>query len=174
MRRQVPSVPYVEAQHKGSKQRPTAIVLSLSCTTSDKGAALGLANRFHKLNSPADSYHYFVDEASIFRGLFDNVAAYSSPFRSIDVHLAAQPTQNPLMWLEGDRANVLELAAELVADLMWAYKIKLRYLEGEGQSRWLKRKWRRRGGLILEIPGGWPKDEFLIKVNAYLAGKSLS
>lgn len=158
-----PNVPYVEAHNQGSKQRPTAIVLDMSSTTSDKGAALGIANRLHKTNAPANSYHYMVDEAETYRGVWDNVSAYYAPHRSIDILLCAQPQLHADYWEEDSAsARALLRTAELVAKLSLIHKIPLRYLEAEAAERWHKHKWRMYGGIIVNFPGEWPSGTFLL------------
>lgn len=167
-----PNVPFVEARHTGSKQKPTAIVLDLSMTTSDKGAALGIATRLHKRNAPANSYHYIVDEAQIYRGVWDNVAAHNSPYRAIDILICAQPHERVAMWEDATAKSVLTRAAELVADLILTYKIKPRYLSEVGEMHWKKHRTRRRGGIIIRVPGEWPSRSFLTDVKTHLVMKT--
>lgn len=162
---QAPNVPFVEAYNKGSKHKPTAIVLTLSSTTSDKGAALGIANRLHLSNAPANSYHYMVDEAETYRGVWDRVAAYNAPYRSIDILVCAEPTMNVKEWALKPRSDVLLRTAKLVANLSLSYRIRPRILDEEAEKRWLSHKSSRRGGIILNFVGEFPHDPFLTDVD---------
>lgn len=163
---QPPNVPYVEAHHQGSKQRPTAIVLSLSSTTSDKGAALGIASRLHKSNAPTNSYHYMVDSAETYRGVWDVVAAYNSPYRSLDILLCAEPVEQASRWLSAGHSDTLYRAVDLVARLSLIHKIPVRILHGSAENKWEHRKWRMHGGILLRVQGEFPEDAFIRLVNA--------
>lgn len=160
-RHKLPSIPLVEARHVGKKQRPTAIVLKLSFTTSDKGAALGIASFLHQKNSPEVSHHYIVDNEMTYMCLPGRTAAYGSPRQSISVLVCAEPHEIEAMWEDAIAKPVIYRAASLVATLMLHYKIRPRYLTGEAEEKWLKHKWRRRGGIIVQIPGTWPYESFL-------------
>ena len=164
----VPKPPYVQAYHTNEKHKPTAIVLSLSWTTSDKKAALGIANRLHKGNAPVNSYHYMVDEAETYRGVWDHLGAASTPHGAIDILLCGQPQEYAEDWLKTSGLKVLERTSDLVSDLILAHKIRPVLIEEEAKDRWLSRRWRRRGGIIDHIPGEWPigmfMDDVLLKV----------
>ena len=166
-----PNVPFVEAALVGSKQRPTAIVIELSMTTSDEGAALGFATNLHRPNGVTRSFHYMLDEAKTYRGVWDNLAAYNIPHRAIGVLMCAQPVENVELWEESSHFPVLERTAKLVAQLCLAYKIKPRYLMSADEARWKKRKNRRRGGIIVRVPGEWASSAFLILVKAHMLEK---
>lgn len=169
---QAPNPPYVEAYNVGDKQKPTAIKLTMGFTTSDKGAALGVANRLHLSSAPPESYHYMVDEAEIYQGVWDRFAAYHTPYRAIDVLVCADPVENVKIWSTSGYRDVLHRTSELVAELCLAYKIPARYIDGEDFARWQNRKTRRRGGIILGTIGEWPKDQFIIDVEAQTVIKS--
>lgn len=165
------NIPFVEAQHVGGKQKPTAIVISLSMTTSEKGAALGIANYQHRFDSPRKSAHYVVDEAVTYCCIPDNVAAYGNPHRTINVQICAQPHEDVPLWENGTAAPVMHRAAVLVADLMVLYKIRPKNLRGSSEERWFKHRWRRRGGLIIKVTGTWPYEVFLDDVKAEIAAR---
>ena len=157
----------------GGHQKPTAIVLSLSSTTSDEGAALGIASNLHKSNAPLNSYHYIVDEAKTYRCIPQDVAAYSSYRNALDILICAQPHEEVAMWEDATATKVMHRTADLVADLMLAYKIRARYLDTEAEQKWVKHKWRRRGGLIVHAIGTWPYQAFLDDVKAQMLVKTL-
>lgn len=170
---QAPIVPYVEAYLSGTKQKPTAITLDLSETTSEKGAALGIANRLHASTSPSRSYHYTVDEAETYQGVWDHVASFGNPYRAISVLLCADVREEDDMWAEPMANSAMHNAAKLIAKLVLTYKIRPRYLEGKARVRWLKRRSRRRGGIMLRIPGAWSREEFLDDIRACITVYSL-
>lgn len=163
---QTPNVPFVQANFVGDKHRPTALIIDLSETTSEKGAALGIANRLHKRNSPAKSHHYIVDEAETYRGVWDNHAAYNSPHRAISVLVCAQPVENVDMWEDSSSRPVLERTVDLVAKLLLAHKIRPRYLDADGETHWRKHRFRHRGGILINVRGAWPYEAFLSDVRS--------
>jgi hypothetical protein len=167
----LPVVPFVEARHIGSSQKPTAIVLNLSSTTSDKGAALGIANYHHSVNAPLVSHHYIVDEAETYRCVPDNVAAYQSPYRSLSILICAQPSESISFWESAFPRRVLYRSASLVADLMLTHKIRSRYLDEGLERKWMRHKWSSRGGLIVQVMGKWPYEMFLWDVRRNLEAK---
>lgn len=168
----VPNYPFVQAKHVGDTQRPTAIVLSLSNTTSDRGSALAIANYHHGPVAPRKSYHYIVDEGKTYRCVPVNVAAYGNPYRAINVHICAQPHESVPMWEDGSATTVMYRAADLIADLMLAYRIPARNLTGAAEEKWRKHRWRRRGGLIVHVEGAWPYTSFLGDVKARMTIKT--
>lgn len=160
-----PSVPFVQARHVNLKHKPTAIILSLSWTTSEKKAALGVANNLHKRNAPVRSYHYMVDEAETYRGVWDNQGAASSHHGALSVLLCAEPKEEILDWMDESSSKVLDRASSLVADLVLAHKIRSLYLDENELDRWLRRRRRSRGGIIDQIPGQWPFGSFIADVD---------
>lgn len=168
-----PVVPFVQARHVGVKQKPTAIVLSLSCTTSDKGSALGIANYHHRADAPLKSYHYILDEADTYRCIPGDVAAYGNPYKAINVLICAQPHEYVPLWEDATASKVMQRAADLVADLMLVYKIPKRNLVGEAQKKWFEHRWRRRGGLIVQTIGTWPFESFIEDVKGLTTIKTM-
>ena len=161
-------VPYVEARFVGAKHRPTAIVLDLSMTTSAKGAALGVAMNRHSRTSPLDSYHYMVDSVETYRGVWDDRAAYGCPAGAINVLVCAQPKVRAGQWETAASKPVIFRTADLVARLCSEHKIRPRYIDDSDLDRWSRRRWRRRGGIIVRAPGAWPRDPFLKEVLSQL------
>jgi hypothetical protein len=169
MKHKAPNVPYVQARHIGGKQKPTAIVISLSSTTSDAGSALAIAKHQHGRVAPTVSHHYILDEAKTYRGVPDSRAAYSNPYRSLSVYICAQPHEYVPLFEDGVAAPVLNRAADVVADLVLAHKIKLRYIDPS--EKWNKRRWRRNGGIIIRAIGTWPYESFLHDVESRVEQK---
>lgn len=166
-----PKVPFVQARHVGPHHKPTAIALSLSCTTSDKGSALGIANYHHRPSAPLKSWHYILDEETTYRCVPTSVAAYGNPYGAIAVHICAEPHEYVPLWEDGSASRVMYRAADLVADLCLAHKIEVQYLDSAGEARWRKRRTRRRGGLIVQAVGTWPYQGFLNDVRSQVALK---
>lgn len=169
----VPNYPYVQARNVGGKHRPTAIVLSLSDTTSDKGAALAIASYHNSAVAPHKSYHYVVDDDHIYRCVPLDVAAYGNPYKAIAVHICAQPHETLPLWENGSAKKVLYRTADLVADLMLTYRIPARNLTGAAEDKWFKHRWRRNGGLIVRAAGVWPHTSFLDDVKAQMVIKTM-
>ena len=71
-----------------------------------------------------------------------------------------------IFWNEDEHRLVLRNAAQLVAELSLAHKIKVRYLDQEGLERWGRFRSRSRGGIYIYEPSGFPFDAFLNEVNA--------
>ena len=167
--RELTHIPLVEAHYVGGKQRPTAIVLSLSETTSDKGAALGIASYHHKANSPKRSHHFIIDEATTYRCVSASKTAVGLPRGALSVHVCAELHEYVPLWEEGTASLVMYRAATLVAELCKTYKIRPVYLDADQYKRWTRHPWRHRGGIYVDVRGTWPSQGFLDDVNAKLA-----
>lgn len=172
-RHALPPIPLVEARNIGPKQKPTAIHLTISQTTSDKGAALGVASYLHSFNAPARSHHFVVDEAITYRCVPTSHAAASFPYRSLSVHICAQPHEEWPMWEDATATRVMHRAADLVADLCLTHKIKPRYLDEGGLARWTKHRWRMNGGIMVRVLGTWPYEAFLGDVKSQMVIKTM-
>lgn len=170
-----PSVPYVQALHQGGKQKPTAIILRPSFTNSKEGAALAVAQYWHRSESFWDAGHYTVDEDKRFRCVRDNVIAGKDDSGKGEIRIAmcADPVSQTTFWGEDEHRFVLRNTAELVAELGLAYKLRLDYLDEEGLARWRKRKTRRRGGIYVHEPtSGFPRQAFLDEVRTQYSLKT--
>lgn len=157
-----PVVPFVQAHNVGGKQRPTAIVLRSSWTTSEKGAALGIANRLHQRNAPNESYHYVVDEATTYRCIDERRISYygaQNPRGAISINVCSQPVDKAVYWDDLDHAPVLDRTVDLVAQLALTYKIPLQYVD---VPHWIRRK----SGIMIQVAGAWPSEQFLNNVKA--------
>lgn len=167
----LPAIPFVEANRVGGSQKPTAIVLKISSTTSVKGAALGVAQYHHQPRGPMVSFHYIVDNETTYQCVPIQTASYANPHHAISVLICAEPHEDEAMWEDATAKPVLHRAAMLVADLMLTYKIRPRYLRDEVEDKWVKYKWRRRGGLLVRVPGAWPYESFLADVRSQMVLK---
>lgn len=163
-----PLAPYVEAHYQGGTQKPTAIILRPSFTNSEEGAALAVAQYWHKSSSFWDAGHYTVDRTRRFRCVRDNVIAGMDKTArgELRVAICADPMSGQVFWNEDEHRLVLRNTAALVAELTLAYKIKVRYLDQEGLDRWEKFRTRRRGGIYVYEQSGFPFQAFIDEVNA--------
>jgi hypothetical protein len=157
-------IPFVEARNSGPRQKPTAIVLNLSSTTSDKGAALGIANYHHKPNAPSVSHHYILDESEMYQCVWDNVMAHDNPRHSLSVLICAQPHEYVPLINQGNLSQVMQRASHLIVYLTHKHKIQVRYLDEAAEKKWTRHRWRRNGGLIVRAVGTWPYESFLTNV----------
>lgn len=165
-----PNVPFVEAKQKGRKQRPKAIVLRLTYTTSDKGAALGMANTWHRNRSSIFPCHYVVDEAEAYRCVPDRQTAGDTALSAkgvINVGLCAEPVITSTQWMMPQLATTLDKAAQVVAELALAYKIPVVYNASSEAPK--KRVKRRQRGITIGLEGGFPAGEFQSMVRAKMA-----
>lgn len=165
-------MPYVESFYKGDKQKPTAIIISPSFTTSVKGAAVGIAQTWHRPTSRHDSGHYVVDEETIIRCVSDKVVAghpHCSDKGAIRITICADPV-NTSFWDLDHHGMVLDKTAELVADLLRRHKIKFSYMDELAMRRWERHSWRSRGGIFIGPNAGqWPYDYFTSAVQSHLS-----
>lgn len=164
--------PFIEARSKGGKQRPSVIVIRSSFTTSEEGAAFGLANWWHQASSPPDPCHYTVDEAVVYQCVPDKVIAgvqNGSTKGVISIGLCSEPLEFVEFWEHEPRMRAVERAADLVARLLMEYKIPAAYLDTAGVRKWRKLKLRYRGGIDVQITGAWPWAVFMSEVNTRMA-----
>lgn len=157
------TIPFIEARNHGGKQRPKSVLIRLSETTSDRGAALGIANNWHRNVSFMDSCHYVLDRELTFQCVPSNLIAYSTPYDSkgtISINVCSQPVFDATFWRDPDYEVMFDRTAALVAGLTSKHRIPVRYVDLTKHRGWF-----RKGGIILAVKGGWPADDFLTKVN---------
>ena len=167
---QPPVAPFVESRYQGANQRPRAIFISSSHTTSEEGAALGLANAWHRRVSSLPAPHYVVDEKAIYRCVPDRKESERRPGRgALHVHLCSQPADDLSFWDDAEHVRVLDLAEDLVAQLALAYRIPVRRLKKKDEDRWSDESFLRRSGVVFQIVGEFPKERFLQNVREQMA-----
>lgn len=162
------NITFVEAFRIGKKQRPRSILLRITETTTDDGAALGMAVAWHRDVSSIPTCHYAVDLLRIINCVPDNRIARNGADtmkHTVSIGLCAYPTTYEGLWTADRDTNcVLENAAELVARLCITHKIPVRSLSSD---ELLKK--RRSKGIATLIPGAWPEAYFLERVEYYKA-----
>jgi len=154
------NIPFVQAAHVGDKQRPTAILLRTSFTTGDKGAALGIANAWHRAYNKKESCHYVVDEFQAIRCVPDKVEALNGTGLVkgvISIDVCYDPPQGPV-------DAVYRRTSVQVARLCKLHRIRPVVLSDDEEARWLKHRWKSRGGIILKTVGDFPADWLSISV----------
>lgn len=167
-----PNIPFVEASHKGKRQRPTLIVLESSFTTSSEGAALAIANHMHS-KFTTQSVHYVVDEAKIFRCVDDRISSLHSVDvkNSICVRICDDPSAPIGRWDSKSHQDLLSHTADLVAQLCLLYGISPRLLTYPEWQKWQKWRNKRRGGVLVQgfmAQAYWPSDYFMTLVEAHM------
>lgn len=161
------TIPFVQAQTVGEKNRPTAVVVRLTGTPSREGAALAIADYWHRPGHPDFSAHYLVDAGGVFQVVPDGKVA---PFHSdldkntVSIMICAEQTMEILDWMDFDRLLAVVNGADLVRDLLRFYRIPPRVMDTSQVQKWLKWRKRSRGGVIFDIQGAWPTAEFMQKV----------
>jgi len=159
----VPNVPFVEAKRKGNKHKPTAIVLRASFTPSTQGAALEIARYWHR-DAQTDACHYVVDSGSTYRCIPDGVSSLMGAALqngTIWVNLCCEPNEDKELFFKSTGPNLLDRAADLVAELCLSHKIRPVKLSRNEQGKWYMWKRRSRGGVIINIEGAFPSKEFM-------------
>jgi hypothetical protein len=154
------SIPLVQAANYGGRQRPTAVLLMTSWTTGDKGAANGIAQSWHNPNNRVESSHYVIDEAQTIRCVPDKIEALNNERSykgAISINVCHDPPFGPL-------PEVMCRTAQLTARLCRIYRIPVRVLSRSEEERWMRHKWRSRGGILLKTVGYFPTDEFFASV----------
>lgn len=157
------NIPFVQAHHIGSKQRPTAIVLRTSFTTGVVGAANAIAQAWHNPNNHTDSCHYVIDELKTIRCIPDRIACrsvYSSSRynrKSITINVCYDPPQIPA-------ESTVYRTSKQVARLCRLYRIRNRILNEDEIDKWVQHPWKFRGGIIIATAGDFPITNFITSV----------
>lgn len=150
-------IPFVEAVHRGTRQKPTAVLLRTSWTTGDPGAANGIAQTWHNPNSKLESCHYVVDTQRVIRCVPDKVEAFPISKENYKGAVSIDICYDPPFV---EDMLVVMRAAELTARLCKLYRIPLRILDEEETASWRRHSWRRRGGILNRTVGDFPTDYF--------------
>lgn len=170
---ELPNLPFIEASCKFGRQRPTAIILRGTMTSSAEGSALGIANAWHKSQGPWNSGHYAVDSSRSYRCVKDHMVAGTKNDNdkgAIRVAICAEPVDRFQFWSLKHHHAILNSTAKLLADLTLAHSIRPVQLSQDEREKWEQLKTKRRGGIIIDTPSGWPYEGFL---NMLLAQRAL-
>lgn len=156
------NIPFVQAHHIGSKQRPTAVVIRTSFTTGVAGAANAIAQAWHNPNNHTDSCHYVIDEFKVIRCVPDRISCrsvYSSRYNrnSITINVCHDPPSPPV-------ESIVYRTSRQVARLCRLYRIRHRLLNEDEIDKWVEHPWKFRGGIILATVGDFPTTEFMTSV----------
>lgn len=121
-----PSPPFIAARNKGGKQVPKAVVMHGTVSSDNPGTARNIAEWWAGLTSPMSSAHYTRDPKETIQSVPDHVVAYHCGHNqdSIGYELCDEQQGPPSRWADADSLAILHGAANDVADLCLAYKIK--------------------------------------------------
>lgn len=187
--RPLPIVPYVEATYQGKKQKPSLIVLDATFTTTSKGAALAVANLWHRPSAPENASHYVIDESISIRCVKDHFRAGRNEWlpRSLSVTICDDPSLPSSRWQTKAHRATMDKATDLVAQLCIAYRIPARFLSDVQLLRWNRWRSSSRGGIVLTSNlkrllghgalwdlGVWPQDVFLALVHDKIQRSDIS
>jgi N-acetylmuramoyl-L-alanine amidase CwlA len=123
-----PDPPYVgpAARTSGGGNKPIRrIVMHSTVSPCEPGMARKIAAYFRS-SAARGSAHYVVDPKEVVQVVYDSVIAWHAPpnSHSIGVELCDNPVANtPSRWDDRNHREMMELAADLVADLCLAYGI---------------------------------------------------
>lgn len=159
--------PYVEARHQGGRHRPTSILIKPSWTTSDEGAALGVAQRQHMHDAPHETFHFTVDEEQIFQCVPARTVAgheHCAQKGLLKIKVCFDPSVTQYGWNSGTYVRLLDQLSTLTAQLTVDYKIRPRMLNYLTFDRWTSWHTRRRGGIFAQMEGPWPQEDFIAQV----------
>lgn len=162
---QTPDVPFVESKTHGGKQKPKVISLFPTNTNSNVGAALAVAQNWHRNGHHSWVGHYVVDEQQRFRCVRDNVIARSDGTIKGEIRIAvcAEPTSRTHFWSEDEHGDVLDRSAKLVAELSLAYRIPIKVL-GDEKFSGRTCKVLRPSGVYFYQMNNLPLERFLLEV----------
>ncbi len=116
----------VEAAHYGSTRlgsKPTNIIIHTAETNEIGGAARAVANYFHT-NTIETSAHYCVDNKQVVQCVPLTDRAWAAPplnTKGIHIELSGRAGQTKSQWNDTYSLDMLDLAAELVAELLIKY-----------------------------------------------------
>jgi N-acetylmuramoyl-L-alanine amidase CwlA len=170
-----PSPPYLgPAAHtsEGSNKPIRRIVIHSTVSACVPGGARATAAYFRS-EAARGSAHYVVDPAEVVQVVYDGVIAWHAPPNpnSLGVELCDMPTTaSKVRWRDDNHRRMLELAAQLVAQLCLAYGVPPRY-RGPGALRQGKHGITTHNDVRLAFgqtdhwdPGAWPRRRFMRKV----------
>lgn len=150
------------------------VVIHSTVSPCEAGGARRIAAYF-RTPAAGGSAHYVVDPAEVVQAAYDSVIAWHAPpnQHSLGVELCDTPSATDASrWREPNHQAMLQLAAELVAQLCLAYGVPIRFLGPIRLRLGL-------GGitthaLVSQVfrqsthwdPGAWPRRAFMREVRA--------
>lgn len=183
-----PAPPYLgpPAHHSGDGNKPIhRVVIHSAVMPCEPGRARQLA-AMNRTGATAGSWHYATDPREVVQCSYDSVVCWHAPPNpnSLGIEMADTPGKRPatvklrrLMvwrWAGSNHRAMLELTAELTAELCAAYSIPARFLtprqlrageRGITTHNNVSRAWRQSTHWD---PGWWPRRRFMRKVRRHV------
>lgn len=175
-------IKFIQAKHykpNRSKGINLIVMHSMECVES-KTTAENVALWFSSQNSPVASCHYCVDCDSIVQCVWDKDVAYHAGAInefSIGIEMAGYAKQTDIEWHDEYSKKMLELSAELVAELCTHHNIPIEFVDAAGLLAGKRgitthaeatKAYKVYGGHT--DPGkNFPMKEYLIMVESYVA-----
>lgn len=159
--------PYVEAFQQGGRQRHLSVIRVVpSETTSDTGAALGVAQRQHLSDAPHEAFHFTVDETRIYQCVPIKTQAghfHCANKGEIGIKLCFDPPDVQYGWDDFQHTKLLDNLVDLLALLTVQYKIRPRFLTQKEYDAWRFKSFKTRssGGIFLDF-GVWSPESYLL------------
>lgn len=174
-----PTPRLVAARWKGGNQTPRRIVMHSTVSACKPGAAEATARFFATEDNPT-SAHYVVDPETVIQCVGDHTVAYHCGYNqdSIGIEMCDMPdAKSKARWSDAAHRQMLDRAADLVADLCLAYGIRPYYVSVVGLK--LGRKGvTTHANMSLAFkksthwdPGAWPRVKFMKLVRKKIAAK---
>ena len=174
-----PAPPYLgpAAHHGGDNNKPIRrIVIHSTVSPCVPGGARDVARYFRSADA-GGSAHYVVDPREVVQVVYDSTVAYHAPpnLHSLGVELCDMPSAvNPGRWRGANHRAMLELAAQLVAQLCVAYGVPDTFRTARQLRRGLYGITTHHevslafGESTHWDPGSWPRRRFMRKVHRYV------
>lgn len=174
-----PSPPYLgPAAHAGELDNMPVrrIVIHSTVSACVPGGARTIAAYFRSPQA-GGSAHYVVDPREVVQVVYDSRVAYHAPpnEHSLGIELCDMPTTgSTVRWKDASHRAMLQLAAELTAQLCLAYGVPPRYVSARGlrsgrhgitTHNEVRLAW---GQTTHWDPGAWPRRRFMRKVRRHV------
>lgn len=173
-----PTPPYLgpAAHHGADDNKPIhRIVMHSTVSACVPGGARTTAAYFRSA-SAGGSAHYVVDPTEVVQVVYDSTVAYHAPpnIHSLGVEMCDMPTTvSSSRWDGPNHKAMLELAAQLVAQLAVAYGVPIRYRAADMLQHGARGITTHHevsaafGQSTHWDPGSWPRRRFMRKVRKY-------
>lgn len=173
-----PAPPYLgpAAHHGEADNKPIRrIVVHSTVSHCVPGGARAIAG-FFRSPTAGGSAHYVVDPEEVVQVVYDSVTAYHAPpnQHSLGIEMCDMPTAaSSARWRDPNHQAMLELVAQLTAQLAVAYGVPIRYrsarqLRAGAHGITTHNEVSHAFGQSTHWdPGSWPRRRFMRKVRKY-------
>lgn len=167
--RPINSFPFVETTRNLRKHKVSCLLVETTNTTSQAGAAYGHAITWHRNIETALPPHLIVDERVTLQTQWDSYQTPKVEKGILSTMLCAEFTEDVRDWSDPSTAAAFENLVKLVAIKCYTHKIQTRDMTEVDLDRWRRWRSKRRGGLIFDVVGVFPKEDFIDQVNVEIA-----